>query len=138
MSWEGADLNDFLWYLETVSDGATTGNIQELRGLMSSNPIDRKGGSDGGVISKQLIYGDKQMPDTQIKIERISESPNDFVRKQKEGRKFAKKNYQRREIGIKGAVNYLRILYKSILPFLDTDDFGDAIFYGSSAISNQI
>ena len=80
-----------------------TGNSQELHGLMRRQRVDRKSDSMGGRISKQLIYGDKQMTGAQIKIGGIREELRHFVRK-KEGAKFAKKNPQRRKIEIKDVV----------------------------------
>ena len=71
-----------------------TGNSQELHGLMRRQRVDRKSDSMGGRISKQLIYGRNQMPDNQVKIERIRESPNEFVIRRGEGGEFKKQNYQ--------------------------------------------
>ena len=42
------------------------GNTQELHGLIRRNPIDQKAGIMSGRISKLLIYGQNQMPETQI------------------------------------------------------------------------
>ena len=67
-------LKDFLEYLEMVSEGAMAGNIQELHGLMSRKTVCRKSGSTGGRIWKQLIRGDKQIPETQVRSARIREA----------------------------------------------------------------
>ena len=45
----------------------------------------------------------------------------DFVRHQKEGTKFEKRNYRRKENEIKDVVRDLRLRYKSISPLKDTD-----------------
>ena len=66
------------------------------------------------------------MAENQIKIEIIGESPNYCAMRQKEGRKFAKKNYERKKTEIKDVVRYLRIRYKKVSPLKDTDDFEDA------------
>ena len=70
MEW-GDSLKDFLEYMEMVSDGAMTRKIQALEGLMSRQPIGRKRGPIDDKISKSLVYGDQQMPETQIKIGEI-------------------------------------------------------------------
>ena len=113
-----------------LSGGAETGDILELQGLMSSRPVDRKCGSMSGRVSKQLIYGDKHMPETPFGTGRIREAMTDFVTPQKEGREYTKKNYKRRKTEIKDVVQDLRILDKSISQSKDTDDLGDGEFYG--------
>ena len=50
-----------------VSGGFAAGNIQELRGLTSRKSIDQKGGAASGRVPRKLIYGDRQMPETQVK-----------------------------------------------------------------------
>ena len=55
------------------------------------------------------------MPETQIKIGRIREASGDFVKRQKEGGEFSKKNCERKQTEIKGVAKDLRIRYKSIL-----------------------
>ena len=54
--------------MELVSVGAMAGNIQELNGIMSRKPIERKRGPIGDRIAKLLVYGDQLMPETQIKL----------------------------------------------------------------------
>ena len=51
-----------------VSDGAMAKNTQELQDLMIRQPIDRKAGTMGGGISKRLIFGRNQIPETEIQI----------------------------------------------------------------------
>ena len=53
----GDPLKDFLEYSETLSGGAMTDNIQELRGLTSRRPMGRKRSSTNGRILRLLIYG---------------------------------------------------------------------------------
>ena len=60
--------------MEMVSEGAAADNIQELKGIMSMRPIDRKKGPFDDRTWKLLVYGDQLMPDTQIKIEEIRQS----------------------------------------------------------------
>ena len=43
---------------------------------MSTQLIDRKAGTVGGRILKQLIYGQNKIPATQVKIGGIREAPN--------------------------------------------------------------
>ena len=92
------DPKDFLEYAELLSGGAMAGSSQELQRWASRATVDRKGGALVGRISKHLTYGDQQMPETQIKIGRVRESLNDFVRNHKEGIGLANKNYQRLKI----------------------------------------
>ena len=51
------DPKDFLGYMKMAPDGAATDNIQELKGITSRQPIDRKDGPADGRISKLLVYG---------------------------------------------------------------------------------
>ena len=67
--------------------GATTHNIQQLKGILNRQPIDRKLGPVADRISKLLVYGDQQMPDAQIKIGEIGKSINDFARRRREEKK---------------------------------------------------
>ena len=113
-------------------------NIQHLQGLMSRRPVDRKAGTTSGRILEHLIYGQNQMPETQIKIEIIRETLEDFARKQQEGAKFRKKNYKRKTNEIKDAVGDFRIMYKSILPLKRTGDIEDGEFSNFAPISNKI
>ena len=41
---------------------------------MRSQPIDREVGNMGGRIPKQLIYGQNQVPETQIEIDCVREA----------------------------------------------------------------
>ena len=77
------------------------------------------------------------MHGAQIKIGRIREAFKEFVRRQGEGRKFAKKHYIRGEKEIKDASNQLRIMYKAVPPIKDTVDFDASEFMDSSAISQK-
>ena len=65
-----------------VSDGDMADNIRKVQGLTSRRPIGKKGGSMSGRISKQLIYGDQKITETQIKIEGVRGALKDFVRTQ--------------------------------------------------------
>ena len=80
-----------LEYQEMLPGGAATKDILELKGLMSDQPIARKGGPIGCRILKLLINGGQQMPETQVKIEITREESGEFVRKQQEGSKPTKK-----------------------------------------------
>ena len=51
-----------------LSAGSMAKNIHELHGLMGSHPVARKDGSLSGRISRKLIYCDKQIPDTILKL----------------------------------------------------------------------
>ena len=100
LRWEGGGgaLKDFLEYMKVVSDGASAKKIQELKDLTRRRqPIDPKRGPIEDAILKLLVYGDQQVPGTQIKIGVIRRSLRDFVRRQKEGVKFAHKNYMRKK-----------------------------------------
>ena len=94
MSWGGAILKPFLsiwqWYR-----GRHGWKYPRITGRNGQETIDRKVGTMSGLISKQLIYGDQQIPETKIKIERIREAMNDFLRQKAEIRKLAKKNGRR-------------------------------------------
>ena len=68
-----------------ASDGATAEKIQELKGLMSRQPIDHKRAPVEEVILKLLVYGDQQMPATQVGIGKTRPSLKDFVKRQKGG-----------------------------------------------------
>ena len=83
-----------------------------------------------GRISKQSIYGQNQIPETQHKIGRIREALGDSARQQKDGSKFRQQNYPLRKNEIIDVVTDLRIRYKSISPLKDTDYFDDGEFYG--------
>ena len=80
----GGALRGCLGYLGMESEGATTKDIQELKGIMGRGSIFRKGRHTESRILKLLIYGDQQMRETQIKIERIRESPKEFVMERNE------------------------------------------------------
>ena len=57
-----------------VSEGDMAKNIQYIQGLMRRQPIDRKDVTLSGRILKQFIYGQYQMADTPVKIERLREA----------------------------------------------------------------
>ena len=63
-------------------DGAMVDNIQEIKGIRSRRPIDRKRGPIDGRILILLAYGDLLMPETQIKLEAVRQELKDFVRQQ--------------------------------------------------------
>ena len=54
--------------MEMVTDGAMAGGDQGLEDLMSRKPIDHKREPAEGRILKLLVYGDRQMRESQIKI----------------------------------------------------------------------
>ena len=91
-------LKNFLGYSEMASEGAMAGNNPEPHGLMRRKPIARKAGSTSGRISEHRIYTGNQIPENQIKIGGIRESPGDFVRKRKGRTKFSYQNYRRRQM----------------------------------------
>ena len=66
-SWGGASLLKTFLHIWKWYQKAPWGDIQELRDLMRMHPIGRKVGTAIYRISKQLIYGGNQMPETQIK-----------------------------------------------------------------------
>ena len=81
----GDDLKDFPEYMEMISGGATTAKIQELNDLMGRKPFARKRGPIEGKISQLLVFWDQQMRETQIKIGKIRQDLEDFVRQHQEG-----------------------------------------------------
>ena len=103
--------------MEMAPDGAITAKIQGLKDLMIRQPIDRKRGSIDGRILKLLRYGDQLMPEKHSKIEAIWQELKDFVRRQKEGKGFARNNYIPEKSEIKEVPNDLRLRYKSISDF---------------------
>ena len=92
-------LKDFLEYSDMLPGGAM-GNIPDLHCLTSMRPIGRKAGTMIGRVLQQLIYRQSQIPETPVKIGRIREASGDFARQKKEGTEFAKRKYQRKQIGI--------------------------------------
>ena len=65
-------------------DGADTQKIQELEGLITRRPVDRKRGPIGGEILKLLVFGDQQCPIDQVRIGGKREDLLDFVMGKKE------------------------------------------------------
>ena len=105
-------------------------NIQQLKGLVFRHPIDRKPGPIEDKILKLLVFWDQQIPGTQVRIGEIRESLKEFAHRQKEGRKFAQKNYAMRRNGIKQVASDLRLMASSDFPLGETDDFEGSYFMG--------
>ena len=100
--------------MDKVSDGTMAGRIQELKGIMRMQSIDRKRGSADDRILQLFFYGGQLMHGAKIKIGEIGHSIKDFVRQQKERGGFAKRNYIRKRNEIAGVPNGMRLRYKSI------------------------
>ena len=71
MSLDGGDRGGFLEYMEMVTDGAITAKIQNWKDLMRRQPIDHQRGHIEDKISQFLVYGDQQVRDVKIKIDKI-------------------------------------------------------------------
>ena len=94
----GEALKDFLGFTDMVADGATTHSIQQLKGIMSRQPIDCKRGTVDDRILKSLGYGRQQMQAAKIKTEAVRQSLKYFTRQQKEEEeRVAKHNYIRKQ-----------------------------------------
>ena len=105
-------------------------NIQQLQGLISRQPIGRKRGPIGGKISKLLVCGDQQMPETQMGIEEIRKALSELPHRQKEGCEFAQKNYLRKREGGGRVAHDLRFRSVYDFPLGATDDFDDSDYFG--------
>ena len=119
-SWVRCDFKDFREYLPELYGDDLKGNISYLHDLMRRRLIGRKSGplgGGGGRISKFLMYGENQMPETQVQIAKIREAIGEFVRRQKERRQFRKKNYQSRMKVVAEVVKDFRARYKSSPPY---------------------
>ena len=74
-----------------------TREIQELECLIGGQPIGHKRGPIEDEILKFLGYGDRKMPEAQVRIGKIRHDLGDFATHQTEGGKFAQKNYIKQE-----------------------------------------
>ena len=79
----GGDLKDIPEHMAMAPDGAITAKIQELKDLMSRQPIGRIRGPIADKISKLSGYGDHQVHWAKVKIGKIRRELKDFVRHQK-------------------------------------------------------
>ena len=61
------------------------GKIQQLKCLISRQPIDHKRGPIEDTILKLLVYGGQQMPEIQMGISKIRKSMGEFAHRKKEG-----------------------------------------------------
>ena len=91
----GDFLIDVMRYLSALYDDGSKWNFSDRHDLMITQEINRKYGPLGGRISTFLICGENQMNEAQVKVGKIGESMQEFVRDQEEGMNLRRKNYQR-------------------------------------------
>ena len=82
--------------MDKVSDGTMAGRIQELKGIMRMQSIDRKRGSADDRILQLFFYGGQLMHGAKIKIGEIRQPLKYFVRKKQEDKNFWRNNYIRK------------------------------------------
>ena len=70
------------------------------------------------------------MPETQVRIGKIRNALGEFAQQQKEGRKFAQKNYLRKRNENKRVANDLRVGAVSDLPLKEAGGFDGTDFMG--------
>ena len=123
----GDGLQGFHEYLEMVSGGAMAKAMLELKVLMIRQPIARTVAHIEDRILKLLSYGGQQLHVAQIKLARIRGELQEFVRKmgEEEESEFPMGNYTSGG-GIRGVVNDLRFMYKTVYLIKDTGGIGDS------------
>ena len=132
MSLEGGALKTFLGFpdvsfcLTGLTDNANQ-KIHQLWDLIIIQPIGRKRVPIEGGISKLVAYGDQQMPETPIRVARITKSSGEFVQK-KEWGEYAHKNYLRAREGAKQVASDLRFHAVADLHWQETDDCEGSYF----------
>ena len=116
-----------------------TQKIQELKGLIGCQPIDHKRGPIEDGILKLLVYGDRQMPETQVRIGGGGKACFGRFRKEAKRRRGIFAEDSRKERGeIEQAPDDFVFRIAPYLPIKETVDFDDSCFYGFAVIPPKI